>query len=124
MNKQVLLAGFVVALSLTTVASANNYNIRGSNGSACGQSESTGKSVEFGTSFDSATNDTTLTATWTFELGRDKLNKIDCNRLYDVTIQKERLELDKARLELELLRAQIAAAKNGTEAPKSIGDDW
>ena len=124
MKKQVLLAAFVAALSLTTAANANSYNVRGSNGAGCSQAEDTGKELKFGTSYDSASDNTTLSATWTFQLGREKLKKIDCNRLFNITIQKEQLELDKARLELVLLRAQIAAAKNGTEAPKLIGDDW
>tara|TARA_R110002167_G_scaffold18630_2_gene69531 strand:- start:219 stop:416 length:198 start_codon:yes stop_codon:yes gene_type:complete len=65
-----------------------------------------------------------MSATWTFQLGKDKLKKIDCSRLFDISIQREQLELDKARLEIQLLKAQISATKNGTEAPKAIGDDW
>ena len=124
MRKQVLLAGFVVALSLTTAANANNYSVRNSNGAGCTQTEDTGKQLEFGTSFNSANDSATMSATWTFQLGKDKLKKIDCGRLFDISIQREQLELDKARLEVQLLKAQISATKNGTEAPKAIGDDW
>ena len=124
MKKPVLLAAFVVVSLLTTPASANNYNIRNAQGASCSQTESTGKSFEIGTSFDSFNDKATVSATWKFELGRDKLKKVDCNRLYNVSVKREQLELDKAYLELELLRAQIAAAKNGTEPPKATGDDW
>lgn len=124
MRKQVLLAGFVAVLSLTTAANANNYNIRNANGASCSQTENTGKSFELGTSFDSFNDKAVVSATWKFELGKDKLQKVDCNRLFNLSVKREKLELDKAYLELELLRAQIAAAKNGTEAPKATGDDW
>ena len=119
-----LLAAFAAALLSTTVANANNYNVRNSNGAGCSQTEETGNKLEFGSSFNTATDDAKVTAMWTIQLGRDKLKKIDCNRLYNLSIQKEQLDLDKARLELVLLREQIAAVKNGTEAPKAIGDDW
>mgnify|MGYP003645733444 CR=1 FL=1 len=124
MRKQVLLAAFVAALSLTTIANANSYNIRNANGAGCSQTESTGKQFQLGTNFNTLSDSATVSATWTIDLGRDKLKKIDCNRLYDISIEKENLELTKARLEIELLRAQIAAANNGTEMPKSTGDDW
>jgi len=124
MRKQVLLAGFVAALSLTTAANANNYNVRNANGASCSQTESTGKSFEINTSLDSFNDRAQVSATWKFELGRDKLQKIDCNRFFNLSVKREQLELDKAYLELELLRAQIAAVKNGTEAPKAVGEDW
>lgn len=124
MKKPVLLAAFVVASLLTTTANANNYNIRNANGASCSQTENTGKSFEIGTSFDSFNDKAVVSATWKFELGRDKLRKIDCNRLFNVSVKREQLELDTAYLEIELLRAQIAAVKNGTEAPMATGDDW
>ncbi len=107
-----------------TVANANSYNVRNSDGAGCSQNEDTGKSLEFGTTYDSASDNTTFSAMWTFQLGKQKMRKIDCNRLFDITVAREQLELDKARLELQLLRAQIKAAKSGTEAPQSVGDDW
>ena len=124
MKKRVLLVAFALGSSFMTAANANNYNVRNSNGASCSQTESTGKSFELGTTYDSYNDDVTLSATWKFELGKQKLRGVNCNRLYDVSIKREQLELDKAYLELQLLRAQIAAVKNNKEAPKSTGDDW
>tara|TARA_B110000093_G_scaffold149755_1_gene163408 strand:+ start:3428 stop:3802 length:375 start_codon:yes stop_codon:yes gene_type:complete len=124
MKKPVLLAAFVAALSLTTIANANNYNVRNSNGAACSQSEDTGSKMEVGTTYNSFSDSTSVTAKWTFELGKGKLKKIDCNRLFNISIAREQLELDRARLEIQLLKAKIEAAKNSTEAPEPLGDDW
>ena len=124
MKPQLLLAASVAALLFTTAAHSNSYNIRNSNGSGCSQSEGTGRGFEAYTTHDSTSDTTTLSATWTFELGKEKLQKIDCNRLYEISIRHEQLKLDKAYLELELLRAQIKAAKAGKTVPKPAGDDW
>jgi len=124
-----LITSLILATSLAGVAQANSYSINTSNSSSCNQNESTGRSVEFNTQLDSATNNATIGFTYRIELGKKKLAKIDCNRLYNIEIASQQLELDKARLELELLQAQIALTKQnmieGKPAPVTAnGSDW
>jgi|13_taG_2_1085334.scaffolds.fasta_scaffold30854_3 hypothetical protein len=125
-----LIASLVIATSLTGAAHANNYSINTSNSSACSQTESSGRSVEFTSEFDSRSQNATIGIAYRIELGKKKLPKIDCNRLFNIEVAKQQLELDKARMELELLKAQIEATKqsmiNGEPAPAPLttGDDW
>lgn len=124
MKKPLLLAAFAVALSSTTVANANNYNIRNSNGAGCSQSEKSGNTFEIGTSYNSGNDSATVSATWKFDLGKASARTIDCNRLYNISVAREQLELDRARLEVELLKAQIKAAKEGKEPVPDVTNEW
>lgn len=124
MKKQVLLAASVAVLSLTTVANANNYNVRNSNGAGCSQSEKSGNTFELGTSYNSGNDSATVSATWKFDLGRKGASTIDCNRLFNISVAREQLELNRARLEIDLLKAQIKAAKEGKEPMPDASNDW
>jgi hypothetical protein len=113
---------FVVALS--SMASANSYNVQTSNGAGCSQNEDTGRTMQFGTSINTATNEGTLSATYTIQLGKKKLRKVDCNRLYDISIKRQEIQLEREQLELELLRTQIANTKSQNSNQITLGDDW
>lgn len=124
-----LITSLILATSLGGVAHANNYSVNTANNSSCNQNESTGRSVEFNTQLDSFNNNATIGFTYRIDLGKKKLAKIDCNRLYNIEIASQQLELDKARMELELLKAQIALTKKnlieGNPAPVTAnGNDW
>lgn len=122
-----IITSFILTTSLIGAAHANGYSINTANNSSCNQNESTGRSVEFNTKLDSFTNNATIGFTYRIELGGSKLTKIDCNRLYNIEIASQQLELEKARMELELLKAQIAQTKQnlieGNPAPISA-NDW
>ena len=124
MNKLLLSLGCVLALS-STVSSANSYNISTSNGGSCVQNESTGKSMETGINYNTATKGSAITLTYRVEFGKGSLAKINCSRLYNITVEKQQLQLDTSRLELELLKLQIKALKDGQPATVvSNVNDW
>jgi hypothetical protein len=58
---------------------------------------------------------------WT--LGQSKIPTINCNKLFNIEVAKQRLELEKLQLELELMKAKIANAKNTNETINTV-DDW
>lgn len=106
---------------------AESYNVRSSDGAGCSQNETNKGQMEFGTEMNTATQEGSVFAKWTIQLGGKKVARIDCNRLFNITVASQQLELEKARLELDLLRAQIAAAKAAAdrgEVAASTGDDW
>jgi hypothetical protein len=116
-----LSALFVVALS--SMASANSYSITTSNGAGCTQNENTGRSLEFGADMNTYTNEGTVSFTYNIQLGRDKLKTIDCSRMYDIEVSRQQNELERQRLELQLLRTQIAQAK-AEKREITSSDDW
>ena len=59
-----------------------------------------------------------------FQLGKGKLQKVDCNRLFNISVQKEQMELDRAKLEIEILKAQLIAVQNGEQIVINTGSDW
>ena len=127
MRKLLCLAAFALGYS-SLVAQADSYTIATKDGSTCSQQESkSDKSFSFGTNFDTQKQEGTLTARFTIELGGNKVRKVDCNRLYNISVQRDQLALDKALLEIELMRAQIDAIKAGRplEEGATIGaNDW
>jgi len=130
MKKLILMITFFVSLS--TFALSDNYTVNNGNGASCSSSESSGRSVEY--SLDTIDlmdlgGDQGIKAgvKFKFELGKGKLKRVNCNRLFDISVQKEQLELDRAKLQIELLKAQLEAVKNGTADANSIqstGSDW
>ncbi len=125
MKKLLCLAACVFGLSFS--AQADSYNVTTSNGSGCSQNEASNKNFSFGSEFDTVSQQGKLVAKFTIELGK-KSRKIDCNRLYNISVKREQLSLDKANIEIELLKAQLEALKSG-KAPKEAvginnGDDW
>lgn len=125
MRKLICLVAFAVGLSSS--AQADSYNVNTSNGSGCSQNETSNKNFSFGSEFDTERQQGKLIAKFTIELGR-KGRKIDCNRLYNITVKREQLALDKANLEIDLLKAQLETLKSG-KTPQEVveinnGDDW
>jgi len=76
-----------------------------------------------GTEVDSNTDGVTAFVKMTWTLGQNKINKIDCNKLFNIEVAKQELELEKLKLELQLMKAKIANAKNNNETINT-GDDW
>jgi len=125
MKKQVLLVVFALGLSSTVFA--DNYSVRTSDGTSCNSSEDTGQKVSFGTNFDSQTQTGSFEARYTYQLGKKKQSKLNCKRLYDIALSRERIKLEKTQLELELLKVQIRQAqkqKTSNVETITVGDDW
>tara|TARA_R110002096_G_scaffold118336_2_gene256221 strand:- start:57 stop:392 length:336 start_codon:yes stop_codon:yes gene_type:complete len=111
------------------MASANSFNISSSNGSACTNTETSGRTMETGVDYNSVTRASVISVRFKVEFGRGNLKSSNCAQLYDITVARDQLALDKASLELELLRAQIAALQSADNSPvqsisTSGGDDW
>ena len=130
---KILITSIILAASLTNLAHAgsnNNYSISTANNSSCSQNESTGRTVEFGAELDTKTQNGKVFAKWVFQIGQENQAKIDCNRLFNNEVSMQELELEKARLELDLLKAQLAATRKaiseGKPAPviPPAGSDW
>lgn len=129
MKKLLILA--VCVLGYSSSAQADNYTVSTSYGSTCTQSKaSTNKRFAIGTDFDTESQEGTLSAKFTIDLGGSKSKKIDCNRLYEISIQSEQLSLDRANLEVDLLKAQLKALKEGKKEKTKLNeklsssDDW
>ena len=76
--------------------------------------------------FNTATEQATVSVRYKVEFGKGSLKKIDCGSLYAISVAKQQLQLDKSLLELELLRAQIAAVKRGEPIAPAVtnSNDW
>ena len=81
--------------------------------------------METDVSYNTETKGSILTLKYKVEFGQGSLAKVDCSRLYNITVEKQQLQLDTSRLELELLKLQIKALKDGQPATViSDVNDW
>ena len=85
--------------------------------------------METGVDYNTSTRESVVSIKFKVEFGRGKPKKSGCEELYVIAVARDQLELDKASLELELLRAQIAALQSTDNAnvqsiSTSGGDDW
>jgi len=81
--------------------------------------------METDVSYNTQTRGSIVTLRYTVEFGKGNLAKVDCSRLYNITVEKQQLQLDTSRLELELLKLQIKALKDGKPATViSNVNDW
>ena len=125
MKKLVLLV--VCALGLSSNVYADTYSVRTSEGASCNQNESTDESLTFGTRLDPMGRNTSFEIRYKLELGGAKKSKINCGRLYNISVQTEQLKLEKQRLELQLLKLQIKQSQdksNTSLKPMDVGNDW
>jgi len=106
-------------------------SITTSNGASCNDNynlQEAGPELSLNTSTDSYGN-ASVGINYTIKLGGQKptyigsIQRIDCSRMLRTEQAKQSLELQKMQLEMELLKAQLAAAK-ATNKPISTGDDW
>lgn len=123
MKKLVLLV--VCALGLSSNVYADTYSVRTSEGASCNQNDSTGESLTFGTRLNPMGGGS-FEIQYKMELGGSKRRKINCGRLYNISVQTEELKLEKQRLELTLLKLQIKQARNkkNNDSLKEAGNDW
>ena len=94
-----------------------------SNGASCSQSDVDGSQVEFGTELDTSSQRGSVFAKWVFKIGQDDASKIDCNRLYNNEVEMQELQLDRLKMEIALLKSQLANPEGNTSTLSS-GDDW
>tara|TARA_R110000765_G_scaffold396380_1_gene490234 strand:- start:173 stop:532 length:360 start_codon:yes stop_codon:yes gene_type:complete len=119
MLKQVLLVGFVLASS--SMAMAASSSVSTSTGANCSQNEDSGKSVEMGTELDTETQRGSVFIKMVFKLGNADVTTLNCNRMYNNEVQKQELELDKLKMQINLLKSQLNQTETGTLV---TGDDW
>ena len=130
MKKMALALSVLSVVALSSMASADSYNVQTSDGAGCSQNESTGRSVEFGTNVNTFTREAEVSVMYKIEIGKKKLsrNRVNCNHLYDISLRRQNLQLQREQLEIELLRAQLANAKaqlnNNNTATITSSDDW
>jgi len=120
MKKHLLLAVCALGLS-STALHASNQSVTTSNGSGCTNNQSTGQTMSVGTEVNSDSQSATAFVKLEWELGRDKIPRIDCDRLFNIELAKQELELEKLRLELQIMKDKIAKS-GSTEI--TTGDDW
>lgn len=107
--------------------------VRTSTGAECQTSLDTGRYFNTGvyavddSGNTSARESVGVYANVTVMLGRDKIERVNCNRLYDLQVQRDSVEIARLQEEINLMRAQteamLAAGKEAALAPSS-GDDW
>ena len=141
--KNVIATIALVAATATSVSAADFFagstpqagydRVRTSTGAECQTSLDTGKYMNIGTyavNGDTATsvdrNDVGVYANLTVMLGRDKIKRVNCNKLYDLQAQRDSVEIQRLQEEIALMKAQteamLAAGKEATVTP--AGDDW
>ena len=132
----------VVAATATSVSAADFFagstpqagfdRVRTSTGAECQTSLDTGRYMNVGTyavNEDNAgvsNNDVGVYANVTVMLGRDKIKRVNCNKLYDLQAQRDSVEIQRLQEEISLMKAQteamLAAGKEATVT--AAGDDW
>lgn len=141
-----LLTTTALIATIATSAAAENYGsssssqslgrdtVHTSSGSACSQSLSTGKHFETGLQrTDSGGVGGFIKLVWT--LGAKKVNRVDCNAMYNNEVAKQSFELQKMQIELQILKDQLARAqsdktKTNAELSSDVvyistnGNDW
>ena len=140
--KNVIATIALVAATATSVSAADFFagstpqagydRVRTSTGAECQTSLDTGKYMNIGTyavNEDSNSvdrNDVGVYANLTVMLGRDKIKRVNCNKLYDLQAQRDSVEIQRLQEEIALMKAQteamLAAGKEATVTP--AGDDW
>lgn len=125
----ILLLVFVLSYGSNANAEDNvTDRIRTSDGAECYQSTNTGKEVTTGVRLrgDTLNNrvEPELYLEFTFTLGKDKLDKdrIDCAPMSELEQVRMKLDNDKLRLELELLRNQLKKQNKSVE--KDSFEEW
>ena len=136
MKKLFMISGLLATLSTAATASnignassisAGQDSVRTQNGASCSSTRHTGRQAEFGFELDETTENLTLGGKLVFILGTDKVPDLNCQQMLDNETALQRLELRKARLELQLLERQLANSNTATKAastPEPIGNDW
>lgn len=140
--KNVIATIALVAATATSVSAADFFagstpqagfdRVRTSTGAECQTSLDTGKYMNVGTyavNEDNAgvsNNDVGVYANLTVMLGRDKIKRVNCNKLYDLQAQRDSVEIQRLQEEISLMKAQteamLAAGKEATVT--AAGDDW
>ena len=140
--KNVIATIALVAATATSVSAADFFagstpqagydRVRTSTGAECQTSLDTGKYMNIGTyavnedSNSVTNNDVGVYANLTVMLGRDKIQRVNCNKLYDLQAQRDSVEIQRLQEEIALMKAQteamLAAGKEATVTP--AGDDW
>ena len=142
--KNVIATIALVAATATSVSAADFFagstpqagydRVRTSTGAECQTSLDTGKYMNIGTyavNEDSTStsvdrNDVGVYANLTVMLGRDKIKRVNCNKLYDLQAQRDSVEIQRLQEEIALMKAQteamLAAGKEATVT--AAGDDW
>ena len=140
--KNVIATIALVAATATSVSAADFFagstpqagfdRVRTSTGAECQTSLDTGKYMNVGTfakNNDNAgvsNNDVGVYANVTVMLGRDKIKRVNCNKLYDLQAQRDSVEIQRLQEEISLMKAQteamLAAGKEATVT--AAGDDW
>lgn len=114
-----------VGISIGSIASADNLSVRYGQGScAYSTNNDNGRSVEFYGDVDTGTNDARVGFRYVIEFQKPK-SQNNCSSIQRIATQRMQLDLEEQRLELELLRARIAAAENEEPAVnKRLDSDW
>ena len=144
--KNVIATIALVAATATSVSAADFFagstpqagydRVRTSTGAECQTSLDTGKYMNIGTyavnedsnsvSSNVSNNDVGVYANVTVMLGRDKIKRVNCNKLYDLQAQRDSVEIQRLQEEISLMKAQteamLAAGKEATVT--AAGDDW
>jgi len=140
--KNVIATIALVAATATSVSAADFFagstpqagfdRVRTSTGAECQTSLDTGKYMNVGTFAKNndnngiSDNNVGVYANLTVMLGRDKIKRVNCNKLYDLQAQRDSVEIQRLQEEISLMKAQteamLAAGKEATVT--AAGDDW
>jgi len=140
--KNVIATIALVAATATSVSAADFFagstpqagfdRVRTSTGAECQTSLDTGRYMNVGTyavnedNNGVSNNDVGVYANVTVMLGRDKIKRVNCNKLYDLQAQRDSVEIQRLQEEISLMKAQteamLAAGKEATVT--AAGDDW
>jgi len=95
-----------------------NDSFRTSNGAECSTNRETGRNLSFGT-FGKEQEDGRYNQgvymEYSIKLGKER-SRIDCNKLFNLEVERQSLEIERLRAEIEMMKAQQNA--------NPTGDDW
>lgn len=112
-------------ISIGSIASADNLSVRYGQGSCTYSTNTdTGRSMEFYGDVDTGTNEATIGFRYVIEFQKPT-SQNNCSSIQSIATQRMQLDLEEQRLELELLRARLAAAENDEPTTTTrLDSDW
>ena len=111
--------GFGSSAFASDYGHSNNSNLgtdsfRTSNGAECSTSRETGQDLSFGTfgrEEDDGRYNQGVYMQYTIKLGQER-SKIDCNRLFNLEVERQTIEIQKLKAELDLLKSQTTKSNS------------
>lgn len=95
-------------------SSLGNDSFRSSNGAECSTNRETGRNLSFGTfgrEQEDGQYNQGVYIEYSIKLGKER-SRIDCSRLFDVEMERQKLEIERLKAELELIKSETKSTSD------------